>query len=119
MSFRTLFSHYSITLEALFTVENYNLFCLELSIKGSYVLCFSIINGFALPLKSEHKMFLNRVLIPLHKVKCLGLYHAQVSNKEVLYLLNIENNFFGIDMLQQDVLETQNCQFSLLTTPPF
>ena len=42
---------------------------------------FSIINGFALPLKSEHKMFLNRVLIPLHKVKCLGLYHAQVRTE--------------------------------------
>ena len=38
----------------------------------------SIINGFALPLKVEHKQFLNKVLIPLHKVRCLGLYHAQV-----------------------------------------
>ena len=28
----------------------------------------SIINGFALPLKAEHKQFLVRVLIPLHKV---------------------------------------------------
>ncbi|XP_011674036.1 serine/threonine-protein phosphatase 2A 56 kDa regulatory subunit epsilon isoform isoform X2 [Strongylocentrotus purpuratus] len=37
----------------------------------------SIINGFALPLKTEHKQFLIKVLIPLHKVKCLGLYHAQ------------------------------------------
>lgn len=40
---------------------------------------FSIINGFALPLKSEHKTFLTKVLIPLHKAKTLGLYHAQVS----------------------------------------
>ena len=38
----------------------------------------SIINGFALPLKNEHKSFLIKVLIPLHKVKCLSLYHAQV-----------------------------------------
>ena len=29
----------------------------------------SIINGFALPLKAEHKQFLVRVLIPLHKVR--------------------------------------------------
>ena len=29
----------------------------------------SIINGFALPLKAEHKQFLVRVLIPLHKVE--------------------------------------------------
>lgn len=28
----------------------------------------SIINGFALPLKAEHKQFLVKVLIPLHKV---------------------------------------------------
>lgn len=35
----------------------------------------SIINGFALPLKEEHKMFLIRVLLPLHKVKSLSVYH--------------------------------------------
>lgn len=39
----------------------------------------SIINGFALPLKNEHKQFLVKVLIPLHKVKCLSLYHAQLA----------------------------------------
>ena len=32
----------------------------------------SIINGFALPLKDEHKQFLQRVLIPLHKVWVYG-----------------------------------------------
>lgn len=39
----------------------------------------SIVNGFALPLKTEHRTFLNKVLLPLHKTKTLGLYHAQVS----------------------------------------
>ncbi|KAG0503306.1 hypothetical protein HPP92_003378 [Vanilla planifolia] len=39
----------------------------------------SIINGFALPLKEEHKLFLVRALIPLHKPKCLALYHQQLS----------------------------------------
>nr|QWX95809.1 PP2A phosphatase regulatory subunit [Strongyloides stercoralis] len=39
----------------------------------------SIINGFALPLKSEHKVFLVRVLLPLHKPRCLSLYHAQLA----------------------------------------
>ncbi|CAL9167645.1 unnamed protein product [Musa hybrid cultivar] len=39
----------------------------------------SIINGFALPLKEEHKLFLVRVLIPLHKPKCVVLYHQQLS----------------------------------------
>jgi serine/threonine-protein phosphatase 2A regulatory subunit B' len=38
----------------------------------------SIINGFALPLKDEHKVFLNRVLIPLHKVKTLAQFHGQL-----------------------------------------
>ncbi len=31
----------------------------------------SIINGFALPLKLEHKNFLRNILIPLHKVPSL------------------------------------------------
>ncbi|CAI2354679.1 unnamed protein product [Caenorhabditis sp. 36 PRJEB53466] len=39
----------------------------------------SIINGFALPLKEEHKTFLLRVLLPLHKVKSLSVYHPQLA----------------------------------------
>ncbi|KAL4401931.1 serine/threonine-protein phosphatase 2A 56 kDa regulatory subunit delta isoform [Malassezia pachydermatis] len=39
----------------------------------------SIINGFALPLKEEHKVFLSRVLLPLHKVKSLAMYHPQLA----------------------------------------
>uniref|UniRef100_A0A914HGY5 Serine/threonine protein phosphatase 2A regulatory subunit n=1 Tax=Globodera rostochiensis TaxID=31243 RepID=A0A914HGY5_GLORO len=39
----------------------------------------SIINGFALPLKQEHKVFLVKVLLPLHKPRCLNLYHAQLA----------------------------------------
>ena len=39
----------------------------------------SIINGFALPLKDEHKQFLEKSLIPLHKVKTLGSFHQQLS----------------------------------------
>ncbi|KAH9306116.1 hypothetical protein KI387_010520, partial [Taxus chinensis] len=39
----------------------------------------SIINGFALPMKEEHKLFLVRALIPLHKPKCVALYHQQLS----------------------------------------
>ncbi|KAL2314289.1 Serine/threonine-protein phosphatase 2A 56 kDa regulatory subunit delta 1 isoform [Schizosaccharomyces pombe] len=39
----------------------------------------SIINGFALPLKEEHKIFLSRVLIPLHKAKSLPLYYPQIA----------------------------------------
>ncbi|CAL9214843.1 unnamed protein product [Arabidopsis halleri] len=39
----------------------------------------SIINGFALPLKDEHKVFLVRALVPLHKPKSLQMYHQQLS----------------------------------------
>ena len=38
----------------------------------------SIINGFALPLKEEHKKFLVRALLPLHKPKCMAMYHQQL-----------------------------------------
>ncbi|KAI6045421.1 protein phosphatase 2A regulatory B subunit [Pisolithus marmoratus] len=46
----------------------------------------SIINGFALPLKDEHKIFLTRVLLPLHKVKSLCLYHPQLAYCVVQFL---------------------------------
>ncbi|KAK4386367.1 Serine/threonine protein phosphatase 2A regulatory subunit B' beta isoform [Sesamum angolense] len=39
----------------------------------------SIINGFALPMKEEHKLFLARALIPLHKPKPVAMYHQQLS----------------------------------------
>ncbi|XP_047324800.1 serine/threonine protein phosphatase 2A 57 kDa regulatory subunit B' kappa isoform-like [Impatiens glandulifera] len=39
----------------------------------------SVISGFALPLKEEHKIFFTRALIPLHKPKCLGVYFQQLS----------------------------------------
>lgn len=58
----------------------------------------SIINGFALPLKAEHKQFLVKVLIPLHKVKILSMYHPQLAycvvqflEKVILYLLKTFN----------------------------
>ncbi|XP_028797549.1 serine/threonine protein phosphatase 2A 57 kDa regulatory subunit B' alpha isoform [Neltuma alba] len=39
----------------------------------------TIINGFTVPLKEEHKLFLMRVLIPLHKTKGLQMYHRQLA----------------------------------------
>ncbi|XP_061664968.1 serine/threonine-protein phosphatase 2A 56 kDa regulatory subunit beta isoform isoform X1 [Syngnathoides biaculeatus] len=39
----------------------------------------SIINGFAQPLKAEHKQFLVRVLIPLHTAKSLSVFHAPLT----------------------------------------
>lgn len=46
----------------------------------------SIINGFAIPLKEEHKVFLNRVLIPLHKARSLSLFHSQLTYCVVQFL---------------------------------
>lgn len=39
----------------------------------------SIINGFALPLKEQHKQFLKNVLLPLHKVTYVSIFHPQLS----------------------------------------
>ncbi|GAA0162271.1 protein phosphatase [Lithospermum erythrorhizon] len=57
----------------MFETEKHNGIAELLEILGS------IINGFALPLKEEHKLFLVRALIPLHKPKCIGMYHQQLS----------------------------------------
>ncbi|OJJ48998.1 hypothetical protein ASPZODRAFT_139951 [Penicilliopsis zonata CBS 506.65] len=46
----------------------------------------SIINGFALPLKEEHKLFLTRSLLPLHKAKGLSMYHPQLAYCIVQFL---------------------------------
>ncbi|KAJ3606219.1 hypothetical protein NHX12_025739 [Muraenolepis orangiensis] len=46
----------------------------------------SIINGFALPLKAEHKQFLMKVLIPMHTAKGLSLFHAQLAYCVVQFL---------------------------------
>ncbi|KAK1359424.1 Serine/threonine protein phosphatase 2A regulatory subunit [Heracleum sosnowskyi] len=56
-----------------FETEKHNGIAELLEIMGS------IINGFALPLKEEHKLFLVRALIPLHKPKCIPMYHQQLS----------------------------------------
>lgn len=50
------------------------------------LLCCSIINGFALPLKEEHKVFLLKVLLPLHKAKSLSVYHPQLAYCVVQFL---------------------------------
>lgn len=57
----------------IFETEKHNGIAELLEILGS------IINGFALPLKEEHKLFLVRALIPLHKPKCVTMYHQQLS----------------------------------------
>src|SRR4051794_21933020 len=56
----------------------------NLPISINFYFHHSIINGFALPLKQEHKVFLVKVLLPLHKPRCLSLYHAQVYGFTIL-----------------------------------
>ncbi|XP_075911100.1 serine/threonine-protein phosphatase 2A 56 kDa regulatory subunit epsilon isoform-like isoform X2 [Petromyzon marinus] len=46
----------------------------------------SIIDGFALPLKTEHKQFLVRVLLPLHTARGLSIFHAQLAYCVMLFL---------------------------------
>ncbi|CAD1781849.1 similar to Saccharomyces cerevisiae YOR014W RTS1 B-type regulatory subunit of protein phosphatase 2A (PP2A) [Maudiozyma barnettii] len=70
----------NIFLQFIYETERFNGVAELLEILGS------IINGFALPLKEEHKVFLVRVLIPLHKVRCLSLYHPQLAYCIVQFL---------------------------------
>lgn len=70
----------NIFLQFTYETERFNGIAELLEIMGS------IINGFALPLKEEHKVFLVRVLIPLHKVRCLSLYHPQLAYCIVQFL---------------------------------
>lgn len=61
----------------------------------------SIINGFALPLKEEHKLFLTRVLIPLHKVKSLSMYHPQLA-------------YCIVQFLEKDAALTEEVSFAVM-----
>ncbi|XP_008578219.1 PREDICTED: serine/threonine-protein phosphatase 2A 56 kDa regulatory subunit beta isoform [Galeopterus variegatus] len=69
-----------IFLRFIYEYEHFNGVAELLEILGS------IINGFALPLKTEHKQFLVRVLIPLHSVKSLSVFHAQLAYCVVQFL---------------------------------
>ncbi|MEE6473983.1 hypothetical protein FKM82_010238 [Ascaphus truei] len=70
----------NIFLRFIYETEHFNGVAELLEILGS------IINGFALPLKSEHKQFLMKVLIPMHTAKGLALFHAQLAYCVVQFL---------------------------------
>ena len=38
----------------------------------------SIVNGYVVPLKEEHRQFLIKTLVPLHKSQILNLYHRHL-----------------------------------------
>ena len=50
-----------------------------------------------MPLKTEHKQFLIKVLLPLHKTKSLSQYQAQVSYLNIISL--IENFLYTAGVL--------------------
>jgi serine/threonine-protein phosphatase 2A regulatory subunit B' len=45
----------------------------------------SVINGFAVPIKEEHKTTLVRALIPLHKAHAISSFHPQLTYCMALY----------------------------------
>ncbi|KAL1313780.1 hypothetical protein HN51_040423 [Arachis hypogaea] len=74
----------------------------------------SIINGFALPMKEEHKLFLVRALLPLHKPKSVGMYHQQLS---YCILQFVEKDFKLADTVIRGLLKywpVTNCQKEVL-----
>jgi len=75
----------------------------------------SIINGFALPLKNEHKQFLVNVLLPLHKTRTLSLYHAQVCTCTVMHLFSYSGYFYN-PLLPLYILSDANCFSQLLNS---
>jgi len=89
----------------------------------------SIINGFALPLKDEHKDFLIKALIPLHKVKSLASYHQQLSYCMAQYvekdprlsydIITSMLKFWPVSITSKQVLFLNELEETLeLTQPP-
>ncbi|CAI9782723.1 unnamed protein product [Fraxinus pennsylvanica] len=62
----------------------------------------SIINGVALPMKEEHKLFLVQALIPLHMPKPVAIYHQQLSYCITQFA---EKDFKLADTVIRDLLE--------------
>ncbi|KAF5953485.1 hypothetical protein HYC85_006341 [Camellia sinensis] len=74
----------------------------------------SIINGFALPMKEEHKLFLVRALIPLHKPKPVSMYQQQLSYCIIQF---VEKDYKLADTVIRGLLKywpVTNCQKEVL-----
>ncbi|KAA3464993.1 Serine/threonine phosphatase 2A 57 kDa regulatory subunit B' beta-like protein [Gossypium australe] len=74
----------------------------------------SIIHGFTLPMKEEHKLFLVRALIPLHKPKAVSIYHQQLSYCVVQF---VEKDYKLADKVIRGLLKYWpmiNCQKEVL-----
>ncbi|XP_071732964.1 serine/threonine protein phosphatase 2A 57 kDa regulatory subunit B' beta isoform-like [Rutidosis leptorrhynchoides] len=74
----------------------------------------SIINGFAVPMKEEHKLFLVRALIPLHKAKFINYYHQQLSYCVIQF---VEKDYKLADVVIRGLLKywpVTNCTKEIL-----
>ncbi|KAF0910725.1 hypothetical protein E2562_004713 [Oryza meyeriana var. granulata] len=77
-------------------------------------ICGSIINGFAVPLKEEHRAFMARVLLPLHRTRWVHTYHRQLAYC-VLQFVHKEPDLAGA--VVRDILRhwpATNCQKEVL-----
>ncbi|CAI7922902.1 unnamed protein product, partial [Closterium sp. NIES-54] len=54
-------------------------FCTLLERHNGIAELLEIQHSFVLPLKEEYKQILDRVLVPVHKPKCVSMYHQQLS----------------------------------------
>ncbi|CAI9769787.1 unnamed protein product [Fraxinus pennsylvanica] len=74
----------------------------------------TIINGFSVPLKEEHKFFLTRVLIHLHRPKGMQVYYKQLAY--CVYQFVEKEPVLGVDVLR-GILRywpVTNCQKEVL-----
>lgn len=74
----------------------------------------SIINGFALPMKEEHKLFLVRALIPLHKPKGFWAYHHQLAYCIIQF---VDKDYHLAELVIRGLLKywpVTNCQKEVL-----
>ncbi|KAJ4895855.1 Serine/threonine protein phosphatase 2A 57 kDa regulatory subunit B' epsilon isoform [Raphanus sativus] len=46
----------------------------------------SVINGFTVPMREEHRLFLVKAVLPLHKSKSISVYHQQLSYCVTLFV---------------------------------
>lgn len=70
----------------------------------------TIINGFSVPLKEEHKIFLMRVLMPLHRPKGMQAYHRQLAY--CVYQFVEKEPVLGVEVVRRILRywPTTNCQ---------
>ncbi|KAL6131209.1 hypothetical protein ACLB2K_069585 [Fragaria x ananassa] len=74
----------------------------------------SIINGFALPMKEEHKLLLIRALIPLHKPKGFWAYHHQLAYCIIQF---VDKDYHLAELVIRGLLKywpVTNCQKEVL-----